>query len=190
MSQNDDPGIIRKVFPSSLQWYLYCWNLLTLIFFVTYLPGLRFIVGQKQSPSRLVILKSRPMLPSYFCHVSFMKFIEIVSIKIFWKWFSWKVIHFGLKKMSLRSITNKNVDIGKVTQSGTVQWEMLTEVTFNQTHFYFSFLWHKILVLIFNMFIYTKVHHSKFVETKCTERLQIFIDPHPSQIDILYSPQG
>ena len=30
--------------------------------------------------------------------------------------------------------------------------------------FFFSFVWHKILVLIFNMFIYVKVGHSKFVE--------------------------
>ena len=35
---------------------------------------LRFIVGQKRSSSRLVILKSRPMSPpTYFLHLSFMK---------------------------------------------------------------------------------------------------------------------
>jgi hypothetical protein len=43
----------------------------------------------------------------------------------------------------------------------------LSEATFNKTKFwfiFFSFVWHKILVLIFNMFIYAKVGHSKFVE--------------------------
>ena len=35
---------------------------------------LRFLVGQKQSSSRLVIFKSHPMLPpTYFLHLSFMK---------------------------------------------------------------------------------------------------------------------
>ena len=35
----------------------------------------------------------------------------------------------------------------------------------NQTLIYFfSFLWHKIIVRLFNMFIYTKVGHSKFIE--------------------------
>ena len=37
--------------------------------------------------------------------------------------------------------------------------ERLIEATFNQTNFwfiFFSFLWHKILVLIFNMFIYMR----------------------------------
>ena len=35
------------------------------------------------------------------------------------------------------------------------------------------------------MFIYGKVCHSKFVETKCTGTLQVFIDLHPSPIGIL-----
>ena len=114
-----------------------------------------------------------------------------VSIKYFESELSGKVINFGLKKLSLWSITNKIVNIGKVMQSGTVQREILTKATFNQTNFwfiYFSFLWHKFLVLIFNMFIYAKVCHSKFVESKCTGSLQIFIDMHPSPIGILYSP--
>jgi hypothetical protein len=34
---------------------------------------LRFLVGQKRCSSSLVILKSHPMLPVYFCHVPFMK---------------------------------------------------------------------------------------------------------------------
>jgi hypothetical protein len=57
--------------------------------------------------------------------------------------------------------------IGKVMQSGIVLREMLIEATFNQTNFlfiFFSFLWHQILVLIFNMFLYAKVSHSKLVE--------------------------
>jgi hypothetical protein len=37
--------------------------------------------------------------------------------------------------MSFWSVTNKNADIGKVSQSGTVKQEMLTEATFNQTNF-------------------------------------------------------
>ena len=56
---------------------------------------------------------------------------------------------------------------GKVTHSGTVLQEMLIEATFNQINFlliFFSFLWHKIQVLIFNMFLYAKVGHSKLVD--------------------------
>ena len=44
---------------------------------------------------------------------------------------------------------------------------MLIEATFNQTNFwliFFSILWHKVWVLIYNMFIFEKVGHSKFVE--------------------------
>jgi hypothetical protein len=51
--------------------------------------------------------------------------------------------------------------------SDTVLWEMLIEATFNQTNFwliFFSILWHKVWVLIYNMFIFEKVGHSKFVE--------------------------
>jgi hypothetical protein len=78
--------------------------------------------------------------------------------------------------------------IGIMMQSVTVLQEMLTKATFNQTNFWFiifSFLWSKILALIFNMFLYTKVDNSKFVEMYRT--IQIFIDPHPSPIGILYS---
>jgi hypothetical protein len=54
--------------------------------------SLRFLVGQKRSSSRLVILKSRPMSPpAYFLHLSFMKMSisctcllkSIVSVKYF-----------------------------------------------------------------------------------------------------------
>jgi hypothetical protein len=38
-----------------------------------------------------------------------------------------------------------------------------------------SFLWHEILVLIFNMFIYMR----RFVKMHCTRMRQIFIDLHP-----------
>ena len=46
---------------------------------------------------------------------------------------------------------------------------MLTKATCNQMNFlviFFSFLWHKILFLIYNMFIYVKVGNSKFVEMR------------------------
>jgi hypothetical protein len=53
---------------------------------------------------------------------------------------------------------------GKGTQCGTVLREMLTEL-FVRSYFqqnkpliyFFSFLWHKIIVLISNMFIYAKI---------------------------------
>jgi hypothetical protein len=43
----------------------------------------------------------------------------------------------------------------------------------------FSFLWHEILVLIFNMFIYIRSLVIQFVEMHCTRMHQIFIDLHP-----------
>ena len=55
----------------------------------------------------------------------------------------------------------------KGAQSDTVLREMLIEATFNQINFwfiFFSFLWHKVWVLIYNMLIFEKVGHSKFVE--------------------------
>ena len=60
---------------------------------------------------------------------------------------------------------------GKRTQCGTVLPEMLTEL-FVRSYFqhnklliyFFSFLWHKVIVLISNMFIYAKIGNSKFVE--------------------------
>ena len=60
---------------------------------------------------------------------------------------------------------------GKGTQCGTVLPEMLTKL-FVRSYFqqnklliyFFSFLWHKIIVLISNMFIYAKIGNSKFVE--------------------------
>jgi hypothetical protein len=70
---------------------------------------LSFLVGQKRSSSRLVILESLPMLPhAYFLHLSVYEnvdivhmFIEIYRIrKVFWKWFSWKVIHTVYKNFN------------------------------------------------------------------------------------------
>ena len=58
-------------------------------------------------------------------------FIEIYCIR--WKWFSWKVIHFGLKKLSFHSVTIKNGAMGKGMPSCTVLREMLTGA-FNQTN--------------------------------------------------------
>jgi hypothetical protein len=72
---------------------------------------------------------------------------------------------------------------GKGTQCGTVLWEMLTGVFvrsyFQQNEFliyFFSFLWHKIIVLISNIFIYAKITIQNSL--KCTWTLQIFIHPH------------
>jgi hypothetical protein len=124
------------------------------------------------------------MSPMYFCHVSFMKISISCLLKSILKVIFLKCNPFQFKETVIL-VRNKYTDIEKVTQSGTVKREMLTEAIFNlQTNFwfiYFSFLWHKILVLIFNMFIYAKVCHSKFVGM-----LQIFIDLHPSLIGILF----
>jgi hypothetical protein len=62
---------------------------------------LRFLIGQKQSSSRLVILKSRPMSPpAYFLQLWKCRYRARVywylSYPLFWKWFSWKVIHYCL----------------------------------------------------------------------------------------------
>ena len=56
---------------------------------------------------------------------------------------------------------------GKGTQCGTVLPEMFVRSYFQQNKlliYFFSFLWHKIIVLISNMFIYAKIGNSKFVE--------------------------
>ena len=90
-----------------------------------------------------------------------------LSTKMYFERFSWKVISFGLKKLSFHSIAIKNDAIGKGMQSYTVLCEMLTEATFNQTNFWFFWFFSPhfcdtILVLKFNMFIYARVDHSKF----------------------------
>jgi hypothetical protein len=48
-----------------------------------------WMLGQKRSSSSLVILKSRPMLPVYFCHVPFMKMSTSCLLKsmVFIKYF-------------------------------------------------------------------------------------------------------
>jgi hypothetical protein len=127
-----------------------------------------FLVGQ--SSSHLVIwVVACIFLPRVIYENVNIVFIELYRIhKVFWKWFSYKVIHFGLKNLSYYSITNKIGSIGKGGLSCTVQKAMLTKATFNQTNFwfiFFSFLWHRIWVLIFNLFIhvYAKVGHSKIV---------------------------
>ena len=77
--------------------------------------------------------------------------------------------------------------------NNTVQQEILTEATFNQTNFYFSFMLYKILVLIFNIFIHMwrfAIQISLKSNAWAMGMLQIFIDPHPSLIIIFYSPQG
>jgi hypothetical protein len=67
---------------------------------------------------------------------------------------------------------------------GTVLPEMLTELFvrnyFQQNEhliYFFSFLWHKIIILISNMFIYAKIMAIK-ISLKCTGSLQICIHPH------------
>ena len=109
------------------------------------------------------------MSPAYFCHVSFMKIsIYHVYWNLLYSLIILKVIFLKSNPFRFKE-TNNNGAIGKGMQPGTVLWEMLIEATFRQTNFWFisfSFLWHKILVLIFNMFIYVKVVHSKFVEMR------------------------
>jgi hypothetical protein len=71
---------------------------------------------------------------------------------------------------------------------GNVDSNFLSKATFNKTSIwfiFFSFLLHRILVLIFNMFIYAKVGHSKFVEMH-----RVFNDLYSSPIGILYLPPG
>ena len=55
---------------------------------------------------------------------------------------------------------------------------MLTEFTFNSWNklfiYFFSFLWHKILVLIFNMFLYAKVGHSSKLVEMHTDALDFY----------------
>ena len=118
---------------------------------------LHLLVGQKRRSSPLVILKS----PEYFCQVSFMKMLKCMVFNEYFEsdFLVLKLIHFGLMKLSFHSITNKNSAIA-IMQGA--MWNI-----FNWTNFWliFSpFLWHKILVLIFDMFIYVKVDHSKSVE--------------------------
>jgi len=51
----------------------------------------------------------------------------------------------------------------------------------------FPFLWHEILVLIFNnMFIYMLRLVVQFVEMHCTRTHQIFIDLHPGNDCVLF----
>jgi hypothetical protein len=76
-----------------------------------------------------------------------------------------------LKKLEFRSITNNNGSLESernLTQCYEKCWpNFLSEATFSRMNFWFiifSFLLHKILALVFNMFIYAKVGHSKFVE--------------------------
>ena len=58
---------------------------------------------------------------------------------------------------------------------------LLSEATFSRTNFWFiifSVLLHKILALVFNMFIYHMRRLAIQNSLKCTGTLQIFIDPH------------
>ena len=76
-----------------------------------------------------------------------------------------------LKKLYICSITNNNGPL-ESERNPTLCYEkcwpnFLSEATFSRTNFWFiifSFLLHKILALVFNMLIYAKVGHSKFVE--------------------------
>jgi hypothetical protein len=73
-------------------------------------------------------------------------------------------VNTGLSATVL-SISNKNGTTRKGAQSDTVLREMMIEATFNQTNCWlilFSILWHKVWVLIYIMFIFEKVGHSRF----------------------------
>jgi hypothetical protein len=103
-----------------------------------------FIVGQKQSSSRLVILKSRSMSPEYFLYVSFN--LWICRYRVYWNWNLLYLLRIlkvivlksnplssilkviVLKSNPIYGLTNNNGSIGKGTLSGTVLWEMLTEL--------------------------------------------------------------
>jgi hypothetical protein len=121
------------------------------------------------------------MLPTYFCHVPFMK----ISTCVYWNlWYSLSILKvtflksnsFRFKETLIRSISNKNGTTRKEVQLGTVLREMLIKSTFNQTNFwliFFSILWHKIWVLIYIICSYLRrlvIQNS----LKCTETLQIF----------------
>ena len=119
-----------------------------------------FSLVKSEVQSSLVILKSRPMLPAYFCHVPFMK----ISTSCLWYSLSILKVTFLKSNPFLFKETLAPRERGR---NQTLQWEMLIEATFNQTNFwfiFFSILWHKVWVLIYNMFIFEKVGHSKFVE--------------------------
>jgi hypothetical protein len=72
---------------------------------------LRFFVGQKRS-------SSRHLSPTYFLHVSVMKMLISSlfksTVSVFWKWFSWKVIHYGLYTL-ISFITKSSVNISRNT---------------------------------------------------------------------------
>lgn len=63
-----------------------------------------------------LLIKSEVFLPRVIY-----KNVDIMFIS---KWFSCKVMHFGLKKISFHSITNKNCAMWKGMQSCTMPWDM------------------------------------------------------------------
>ena len=113
------------------------------------------------------------MLPAYFCHVCH---LWKYQHRVYWiLWYSSSILKvtflksnpFRFKETLISFNIKKNGTTRKRVQSDTVLREMLIEATFNQTNFwfiFFSILGHKVWVLIYNMFIFEKVGHSKFVE--------------------------
>ena len=80
---------------------------------------------------------------------------------------------------------------GKLTHSGTVLQEMLTETTFNQTNFLFIFSHFCDIKSKFSYLICSDMRRLAIQNwLKCTGTLQIFIDLHPSPIGISYSQPG
>ena len=114
------------------------------------------------------------MLPAYFCHVPFMKIST-----------SW-LFNSMVYSLSILKVTFLKSNPFRFKETNFVQYqikmapqerglnqtlwqsvlrEMLIEA--NQANFwfiFFSILWHKVWVLIYNIFIFEKVGYSKFVE--------------------------
>jgi hypothetical protein len=80
------------------------------------------------------------MAPAYFCHVSFVKMPILCLLKSIVLMMYFESDFLEKKSISFyRNFTNKNDAMGKRTQSTVIQ-EMLTEATFKQTIYIFSFL--------------------------------------------------
>ena len=128
-----------------------------------------FSLVKSEVQSSLVILKSRPMLPAYFCHVPFMK----ISTSCLWYSLSILKVTF-LKSNPFRfkeTLILFNIKYkwhhekgGAIRHCYGKCWSKLLLTKQTLRFIFFSILWHKVWVLIYNMFIFEKVGHSKFVE--------------------------
>ena len=80
-------------------------------------------------------------------------------------WLKIKLFVFVFRKQNNGAILERGRNA--VLCYGKCWPNFLSEAIFNKTNFwfiFFSFLWHKIIVLISYMFIYAKIGNSKFVE--------------------------